>query len=577
MRTVNAYTRHTSGATTHARLTCSATAEGFDCCRNASESAGITRNGTVFVVTLAANPLPPFFAQEPGRRPWRCVSYSTKSSAHRANRLDWAQEGYAAAIALLPQSVPALHNRGVVFSDQRDFAAAHRAFDDALRVDEHFASAWNGKGVVYQQEDRWADAAKMFRRALTENKHHERAWANLLDTLLQKGDWAEAVRESDAAGQAGLSPHIVDRCKGIGLKNLGQHAASAKCLARAIKGWDTSGPHRNHDIGWAYAHLADVYHKAGARTGSWAAAQSALASDRTNPLAAEVAGHLLRGHGAMASALVQYEHVLHNLPDGWAQTPRLMNIGICHTHLRQYSAAREAFTKVLDREPENVEAEIGLAHALVGEGEYALALPHLNALEQQGLRGADRERVTNALTKYNVLGPWEEKVPHVVYGEYWPTGRIEIYYLAYVCRQKGYHLTAARLYHDPLCTGLPRPPFYMHTPDVRFLAIEAAARSGLGLGRDAGLATAEERRRMRSWARQWMSDDLKELGSFAEKREHVQKVAIVLNWWFESEALRTLRGAEAIGDVSQEETRLFRELWTRAEVLRARIDDSSVR
>jgi tetratricopeptide (TPR) repeat protein len=91
-----------------------------------------------------------------------------------------------------PPSAERLYREGVAAHERRDFAAAVRAFEGAIRVRAAFPEAWNGLGFALRQQGRYAEAVAAYERALALRPQYVEALEYLGEAYVQMGKLDEA-------------------------------------------------------------------------------------------------------------------------------------------------------------------------------------------------------------------------------------------------------------------------------------------------------------------------------------------------------------------------------------------------
>jgi tetratricopeptide (TPR) repeat protein len=93
---------------------------------------------------------------------------------------------HAAAAAVMQEAE-------VLFA-RRQYPAALEKYEQAMRLDPQFSSAWVGAGDCWYAQGNWARAEPLFRRATEIEARNGQAWRFLSDALGQQGKLADADR-----------------------------------------------------------------------------------------------------------------------------------------------------------------------------------------------------------------------------------------------------------------------------------------------------------------------------------------------------------------------------------------------
>ena len=78
-----------------------------------------------------------------------------------------ALDYYRAALAKQPNSAGLLNEIGITELMMQRYREAKKSFDQSIKCDRKFASAYNNRGVVFYEEQKYGPAVKDYRRAIT--------------------------------------------------------------------------------------------------------------------------------------------------------------------------------------------------------------------------------------------------------------------------------------------------------------------------------------------------------------------------------------------------------------------------
>lgn len=133
-----------------------------------------------------------------------------------------ALEYYSRAIKTYPASpqnnvtIAGLRNKmGICYQQQMEFGKAHKAFEEAIRLDRNLAPAWNNLGTCYYLEHEPKKAIKYYRRAIKLNPDAGSFHMNLGTAYFERKKYKPATKEYRTAIQ--LDPEILTRTSRQGI------------------------------------------------------------------------------------------------------------------------------------------------------------------------------------------------------------------------------------------------------------------------------------------------------------------------------------------------------------------------
>ena len=132
---------------------------------------------------------------------------SAKTEVDRQERYNEAITHYTEAIELNPEDVGAYNNRGIVYRNTGDFAAAIADFNKTIELNPEDGRAYNNRGIVYRNTGDFAAAIADFNKAIELNLEDARTYCNRGDTYAEKGDFAAAIEDYNKA--IALTPEYV--------------------------------------------------------------------------------------------------------------------------------------------------------------------------------------------------------------------------------------------------------------------------------------------------------------------------------------------------------------------------------
>lgn len=127
------------------------------------------------------------------------------------------------------------NNKGSSLDQLGKHEEALACFDQAARLNPHFAEPWFNKGVALQALKRVPEALECYERALALNPRSEQAWSNKGVALKSVGRGRDAIQCYEKALE--INPRYPDAWvnKGVALRADKQTEASVACYDRAIQ------------------------------------------------------------------------------------------------------------------------------------------------------------------------------------------------------------------------------------------------------------------------------------------------------------------------------------------------------
>ena len=158
---------------------------------------------TLHIALLVAGlvlPLPPIGAQTAARPP-APAKLSRAASAHFAaaqgflaqHKPKLAEEEIRAGLELAPQSLEGLNLLGLALGEQKDYAGAVEAFQQALKINPHSTETHNNLGNSYVIQEKRDLAEREFRTTLRYDPRNRDANYNLGLLLLARNDPRDAI------------------------------------------------------------------------------------------------------------------------------------------------------------------------------------------------------------------------------------------------------------------------------------------------------------------------------------------------------------------------------------------------
>ena len=236
-----------------------------------------------------------------------------------AGRFSQADTAYKNLLAQSPDLAEALHMRGLVQYQLKDFSLACGLLAQAVGLVPRNAAAQSNYGMVLRAMGRHTQALEAYEKALVQQPHFPQAWANRANVLRDMGRSEEAVTAYQQA--IAQQPDFAQALHGLGLVHgdMGQWAQSLDAYDRALQ----CNPR------FAVAYL-----------------------DR---------GNTLREMEQLQEALASYARAIELKPD-YAQA--WSNRGVVLKYLARFDEARACYDAALDINPQFVDAMVNYSTLL---------------------------------------------------------------------------------------------------------------------------------------------------------------------------------------------------------------------
>ena len=282
-------------------------------------------------------------------------------------RLEQALASYDKALAIKPDHVDALNNRGNIFAMLKRLDEALASYDKALALKPSYVDALSNRGNILAMLTRRDEALASYDRALAIKPDHVDALVNRGNILIELERLDEALAGYDRA--LAIKPDHVDT-----LKNRGNVLAKLKRRDEALASYDKALTIKADDV-------------------------DALV-DR---------GNILVELERLDEALAGYDRALAIAPD---HVDALKNRGIVLAMLRRLEEALASYDKALAINPDCVDALVNRGNILVelerpddalAAYNRALAIQpdHVHVLKNRGIVLAKLERLEEALASYD--------------------------------------------------------------------------------------------------------------------------------------------------------------------------------
>lgn len=254
-------------------------------------------------------------------------------------------------------------------SGQLDYKALIRAFEAVLDEDDDMAEAHYNLGCIYEAQREDDDARKHYETALKLKPELTVAAASLGGLLSRQGKLDEAL----ALYQRALSKDAKNSAVLLSMASIYQNQ---KKFSEALKSASDVLVRDPTNIG-AYRVMASAYYAMGKMEMAQLIAMRGLLVGNNDPILLNTLGLVLLELKKSSEALVQFREAVAVQPD---MLPTRFNIAKIALDYRDFRVAREQFEKILEYEPNNKQAAIGMAIAARGTGDLEAARTQFRAL-----------------------------------------------------------------------------------------------------------------------------------------------------------------------------------------------------
>ncbi len=252
------------------------------------------------------------------------AAFASALRAYEAGDLEAARKGFEAVVHVLPQSLNAQFNLGVIAERQGRPDDARVAYEKVLLLEPAHVPSVVNLGVMFREQGRVDEAIALFERALRAPGHEHDA--SLLNSL------------------------------SITYRVAGKLEASEEAARRVLV--------RNKDNPGAYKNLAHVaYAREQYRLAELLAGTARKYAEK-DPAIHNLLGMVYLKLEDRARALVQFQKAV-SLDATF--TPGYLNMGALALSYRDYAGAERSFSKAMELEPGSPEATLYLAWALDGQ------------------------------------------------------------------------------------------------------------------------------------------------------------------------------------------------------------------
>ena len=265
-----------------------------------------------------------------------------------------------------------LHSlRSAVLRELGRLEPALESQQTAAKLDPGNAQVQYRLGNLYFELDRKNDAIDAYRKATKKDKTYLRAWYNLGAALFDMERFDEALDAYEVAlkpvNKAFAAGENVDPANARAYLNLGAIHFRKQDWEAALDAYGKA-LRLDPEQGGAYYNQGYIHYQQGRFAEAADAYQRALAIDPELPLACFHLGDIFLRHGQPAEALPLLERALGKLDAVDDLRARLL-LAQSHYALGQIAAAKQAFSAVLDGNPDQMDALVALGRILRDEGD----------------------------------------------------------------------------------------------------------------------------------------------------------------------------------------------------------------
>jgi serine/threonine-protein kinase len=470
----------------------------------------------------------------------------------RHTRPDEAVRYLTAAVAARPRSSMALNNLGNALSVQGKLNEAAACFHRALALDPKSAVALSNLGGLLAKQGKKDEALACLRRALELDPNLTAAHNNLGLVLRDRGKAVEAIaclRKAIALNPGDSGAHMN---LGVSLGQKGKWDEAIACLRTAAT-LDASNPHTQHN-------LAVALTGKGLLDEAFACRQKTIALDPKWQVVPWELVHALVRHGNALSRKGNVDEAIacHQKAIVVDATYALAHYNLANALGRKgrLADAVASYRKCLALDPDYPEAHCNLAEALRRQGRLAESLEsyrrgHALGSKRSGWSYPSAQWVRET----ERLALVEKKLLDVLCGQVEPANAAERDEYLHVCRLKGRHEWAARLYARAFAAN-PKLEVGHRCNAAREAALAVA-------GKGADNLDDSQRARWRRQALTWLKEALALHRESARTGKPADRAAVhqAMQSWQQDADLVGLRGSEALDKLPAAERRPWQDFW----------------
>jgi serine/threonine-protein kinase len=372
---------------------------------------------------------------------------------------------------------------------------------------------------------------------------------NLGNALRDKGDVDGAVAELRTTVH--LKEDYAEAHNGLGLalRDKGDVAGAMAAYREAIR-WKP-------DLAQAHTNLGNILQNTGDLDGAIAAHREAVRLQPGYHEAHNNLGTALFARGDADGAIAAFHEAI-RLRSDFADAHN--NLGVVLGVKGDEDGAIAAFRRAVRFKPDSAEMLFNLGFHLRDRGQLAEALTYLRRGHEVASKTSRRSFPSAQWVKEcERLLELEPKLPALLGGKEAPANPAERADYARLCHKRRLYASAARLYREALTAN---PSLASAANGFRYDAACAAAQAGRGAGEDAAKLSDAERAGLRRQALDWLRADLDAWrGLLARGPDQAPVVARKMGHWLGDGDFNSVRGAEALARLPEDERQAWRQLW----------------
>jgi tetratricopeptide (TPR) repeat protein len=485
------------------------------------------------------------------------VSFTLGNRLHEQKKHQEAAECYLVAVALRPDSAPALSNLGYTLRDKGKVEEAIACCQKAIAIDPKNAYAHNNLGNALSDKGKLNEAIACYKKAIALDPKNAKAHYNLGLAWKDKGKLDEAIacwRKAIARDPKYAHAH---NNLGLALKDKGKLDEAIACYQKAIA-IDPKYVDAHYNLGLAEKDKGQVDE-------AISEYRQAIARDPKYAMAHYNLGLALYGKGKLDEAIACYQKAIAIDPkNAYAHH----NLGNALRDKGKLNEAIACYHKAIACDPKHANAHGALGEALMQQGQFIEAQKSLRRC--LGLLPANhplRGSTSRLLRQCEQLLELDGKLTAFLAGKQAPTDPASQVQMAALAQKpfKRLYVTSARLYRDAFA----RQPGLADAH--RYHAACCAALAAAGQGKDAGDLPPMERLALRRQALTWLRA---ELGSWtravAAGEVGSRRLARILTPWQKDPNLAPVRDPAALARLPEAEQVAWRNLWAQVDALLAR-------
>jgi type IV pilus biogenesis/stability protein PilW len=148
-------------------------------------------------------------------------------------------------------------NRGVHFSQQRDFARATQAYEKVIELEPNYVEAYNNLAILYQEMGDLEKARFAYQKSVELNPRYEKAHNNLGILLCLQERYEESIEAFQKA--LAINPHNMESYINLGIlfKKTGQMDRAIECYQKALH-INPLHPEAHYNIALLYEQLGNL-------------------------------------------------------------------------------------------------------------------------------------------------------------------------------------------------------------------------------------------------------------------------------------------------------------------------------